>query len=80
MTDVTNPVNKFKKSTFMPPGIQNATLVTFSKLVEKDLNKTIKCANRKNNCNISVLEIIKREHQHPYKISRQRWRDCYTEH
>lgn len=49
--------DKFKKkSTFMPPGAPNATLATFAKLVEKDIDKTISVANKKTKYNITVPE------------------------
>ncbi|KAL2080587.1 hypothetical protein ACEWY4_024380 [Coilia grayii] len=40
----------------MPPGVPNATLATFSKLVENDIDKMIKSTNRKIKHNIGILE------------------------
>lgn len=40
----------------MPPGAPNATLATFSKLVEKDINAMIKTKSNRNMWNISGEE------------------------
>lgn len=55
--EIFDSLNKLKKkSTFMPPGSQNPTLVTFGKLVEKDINALIKSSKSNNNGNITKLE------------------------